>query len=268
MATEGKSPYRVLTSYFHLGGLIAILAAIAWVGLRAGSKQHADGWLWILVLMIAFAVLVGHAITGYWRGILIDNRNKMSLSRLQIVAWTLLILSALFAAVLSNVELGSQSPLSIDIPSQLWVLMGISTGSAVASATVLGNKRGRYATGSELTRTVTALATQGNNDVDTTSNNVVIKNTKPEAARWADLLKGDEVGNASVVDVGKLQMFLFTFILLMSYGSAIAMLFQSDGMITALPELDDGMNVLLGISHIGYLSSKAVSYTEEEARPA
>ena len=146
--------------------------------------------------------------------------------------------------------------------------MGISTGSAVASATILGNKRGRYATGSELTRTVTALAKQGNNDVDKTSKNVVIQNTKPEAARWADLLKGDEVGNASVVDVGKLQMFLFTFILLMSYGSAIAMLFQSDGMITALPELDDGMNVLLGISHIGYLSSKAVSYTEEEARPA
>ena len=40
-----------------------------------------------------------------------------------------------------------------------------------------------------------------------------MRNRSSKDARWGDLLKGDESGNASAVDLGKLQMFFFTFIL-------------------------------------------------------
>ena len=94
--------------------------------------------------------------------------------------------------------------------------------------------------------------------VDTKNKSVILKNMSLEDARWGDLLKGDEVGNAEHVDMGKLQMFFFTFILAVGYGAAIAAIFNSTGPITGLPPVDDGMNVLLGISQTGYLASKAI----------
>jgi hypothetical protein len=61
-----------------------------------------------------------------------------------------------------------------------------------------------------------------------------------------------------------MQMFLFTFILVLAYGSAIASSFATAGPTLALPVVDPGMNMLLGISHTGYLTNKAVSHTREE----
>ena len=126
-------PYRKLESYYPIVGLVAILVLITWLGLEATPGDSAITWIQILVLMALFSVVVGRAITGRWRGILIDRRNKMSLSRLQLIIWTLIVLSAIVAAVLSNVAFGWESPLEIEIPSQLWTLMGITTAAAVGS---------------------------------------------------------------------------------------------------------------------------------------
>ncbi|MEM9619763.1 MAG: RHS repeat-associated core domain-containing protein [Pseudomonadota bacterium] len=54
---------------------------------------------------------------------------------------------------------------------------------------------------------------------------------------------------------------IFTFVLLVSYGAAIGVEFNADTPITALPAVQDGMNVLLGISHSGYLATKAIRQT-------
>ena len=132
------SPYKTAAPYFPVLGLVAILALIAWLGWQIDTSDRTITWIQILTLMTVFAVVVGRGITGHWRGILIDRRNKMSLSRLQLLVWTLLILSAIVTAVFSNVSLGWGSPLEIDIPSQLWTLMGISTAATVGSAAVLG----------------------------------------------------------------------------------------------------------------------------------
>lgn len=61
-------------------------------------------WLWIgiLVLLSAFAVVIGYVIKRRWYGILIDGRNKVSLSKFQIILWFILIISALLAAGLSS----------------------------------------------------------------------------------------------------------------------------------------------------------------------
>lgn len=264
---EEKPPADLQTSAaLHLGAAVVLLGAITAVGLRATPLDRARAWYLMLALMTAFIGVVGHAITGYWTGILIDARNKMSLSRLQMVAWSLVILSALLAAVLTNIALGWQSPLAVTIPSELWVLLGISTASMVASPAVLGSKRDRPADPKEVSRTLKTLERQGYQRAALDLQGLLLGYASPDFSRWADLLKGEEAGNAAYVDLGKLQMFFFTFVLVLGYGAAIATMFGQDGPITALPAVPDGMNVLLGISHTGYLANKAI--THSAAAPA
>lgn len=75
--------------------LMLILILITLIGLRQdigpiafGNLSTSSTWLFNLILITAFIVLSGYGVTGRWRGILIDNRNKLSLSRLQLLSWT------------------------------------------------------------------------------------------------------------------------------------------------------------------------------------
>jgi hypothetical protein len=269
-SSVAKGPGR----WWHVLGSVVLLVAMVWAGMRAGVEDRARGWVMILVLMTVFALLNGQGATGLFRGILIDARNRMSLSRLQMLAWTLLVLSALLAGFLANVAAGAESPMEIAIPSQLWVLLGISTASAVGAPAVLNNKRSKRANRKERDKSVAAMMKAGAKEPDLEEDSIVLRNKSIEDARWGELLKGDESGNASAVDLGKLQLFFFTFILVAGYGAALYNMFLTqEGPITALPPVEEGMNVLLGISHTGYLANKAVTYskeaeTEEGAAPA
>jgi hypothetical protein len=263
---ESRSVYREPRTYGIFVGQIVLLVLIAVVGLRVrpgGSLSRSSAWLIILTMMATFAILAGRGITGYWRGILIDNRNKISLGRLQLVAWSLLVLSALLTAAVTNAAFGAQSALGIRVPEELWVLLGISTASAIAGPALLAPKRDQKADPRELTKTVDELKRVDKVKVDAQADNVLLTNESKEDARWGDLLKGDESGNAASVDVGKLQMFFFTFVLVLGYAVAIARQFDSAGAITALPVVDSSMNTLLGISHTGYLANKVVPHSRE-----
>jgi hypothetical protein len=262
MPLTEKTSQKFPGTIWHLLGSVVLLVVIVLVGLRLEQRAHA--WVMILVLMTAFAVLNGHGVTGALWGILIDSRNKMSLSRLQMLAWTLVVLSALVTAILSNVARGSDSPMEITIPSELWVLLGISTAAAVGAPAVLNSKRQKQADETELNKTREMLAKQGQTDLDKDELSVVLRNEDMSCARWSDLLKGDESGNASTVDLGKLQMFFFTFVLVCGYGAAIYTMFRRVDLITALPPVQEGMNVLLGISQTGYLASKAMNQSKEK----
>jgi hypothetical protein len=264
--TPSTSVYRNPRMYGIFVAQLALLALIGVVGLRVrpgGAISRPNAFLIILVMMASFAVLAGRGITGYWRGVLIDSRNKMSLSRLQLIAWTLVILSALVTAGLTNVAYSAQSALAIRIPPELWVLLGISTASAIASPALNAPKRDKTADLRELTKTVGELERVDRVNVDTKSQAVLITNESKEDARWGDILKGDESGNAASVDVGKLQMFFFTFVLVLGYAAAIVRLFHASGAVTSLPLVDSSMNALLGISHSGYLANKVVPHSRE-----
>jgi hypothetical protein len=100
------------------------------------------GWNWALVMlfMIVFIALIGWLITGRFSGIFINERNKMTLSRFQIVIWTVIVLSAFLTIALERVNAGSPTPLDIALPTQLWALLGISTASLVGSPLILSTK--------------------------------------------------------------------------------------------------------------------------------
>src|SRR5690242_9175502 len=93
-----------------------------------------------MVLMALFTTIAGHGVVGLWHGVLIDERNRLSLSRLQMVLWTIIVLSGFLIAALWNISRGVDAPLEINVPKELWLLMGISVTSLVGSPLILSTK--------------------------------------------------------------------------------------------------------------------------------
>ena len=226
----------------HNLAIVSLLAAIGVIGVwlpRAGEQLSfvenptLVAWLAIAVLMTLVGVVAGHGITGMGRGVLVDDRHRLSLSRLQMLLWTVLVLSGWLAAVLANIGRGAAAPLDVAVPSELWLAMGISTASLVAAPAALAYKNRRRP------GQIESLPLQ-------------------EDAGWDDLFRGEEVSDSHHVDLGKVQMLLFTVVVVLGYALAIGDLFASKGTYVSLPALDDAVVSLLLISHAGYLAKKAV----------
>ena len=103
-------------------------------------------WFFVIAGFILVILTIGHGVTGTWKGAFVDNRNVMSLSRIQILGWTILVLSAFSTIALWNMFVTNHACLYAndsgclpDIPEDLWLSMGISTTSMVASPLILGN---------------------------------------------------------------------------------------------------------------------------------
>src|SRR6266542_2930657 len=130
-------------------------------------------WLIAGVIMLLVLVLAGRNINGRVMGALIDERYRVSLSRLQIVAWTILVLSA-FLTIAVPRALGSMrvldeqahaqcvatqqqssagaqetcvaSALNITFPTELLLALGISAASFAGSALIKSSKQSREVT--------------------------------------------------------------------------------------------------------------------------
>jgi hypothetical protein len=249
--------------WFHTAILVAIVILIALISvtpwpLVKGDRGSALLTWWIIMGLLVLSVLIlGAGIAGNWLGILIDQRNKMSLSRLQVVLWTILILSAWITASLWNLQQGVTDPLGINVPVEVWALLGISGVSFVAQPLILNVKQNQ------------------------TSGAVDTNDSKKEASP-DDMFKGDDQGNANYIDLSKVQMFFFTIVLVLTYGAALGQMFLSPQNVVPLPTLatgaqaplppqyplgiwgfpllSAGMITLLALSHAGYLAYKAVPH--------
>jgi hypothetical protein len=249
---------------WHTFALLIIIAFMALTGLLFPIRARVWTWVVALILLGVFAAVAGQGITGLWRGLLIDERNKISLARLQLTLWTIVVLSGFLTAALSNLAAQQPTPLAISVPSELWLLMGISTTSLVASPLIKSTKRSKEANEEEKGRTFALLAKQmAVEKIDDTVANrgQLVINRHPEDAQWADMFRGEETGNAAHLE--KIQMFYFTIVLVLAYAVALGTAFaSSDARIGELPAVDSSMVALLGISHAGYLTHKAIPHSE------
>lgn len=106
-------------------------------------------WLLIMAVIITFMALLGRQIHGRYDGILVDTRFKISLSRFQLVLWTLLVFSAFFTMALERNRLilvglvGHEAfnPLDITFPPELLVALGISTASLAGAGLITNSKK-------------------------------------------------------------------------------------------------------------------------------
>jgi hypothetical protein len=185
----------------------------------------------------------------------------VSLSRFQMIAWTVLVLSAFLTAVLANVvQPGVTDPLAIGISHTLWALLGISTTSLVASPLILSGKAAVAPDASEQAHTFRLLARQGEDRDQLDNKGQLVVNKDVSQARLSDMFTGEETGNAAHLDLARVQMFFFTMVTLASYGVVLAYFFagHAPGPVDHLPPLNTSMLALIGISHAGYLTAKAV----------
>jgi hypothetical protein len=254
--------------------IVTFLFVVAVVLLSLGSLYFfklttAANWLWILIILVVFFAFLGHLIKGRWDGILIDERNQMSLSRFQMVMWTLILLSAFFAIGLSRISnpaLDANLALDIGVPEQLWALIGVSTISLVGSPLILSRKKLQFPDKNKLITKVnndTKTITQKLAEKDMVAIGTVCKRNSSSKASFYDIFTGDEIADCSYVNLAKIQMFFFTIIIGVVYCVLLLDLMTKPGnpVITGLPPLSDGLVALLAISHGGYLTEKAVPST-------
>ena len=207
------------------------------------------------LLAVALA-LVGWLINHRPIGAFIDNRNRLSLSKLQAGAWTVIVIAALSTAAAFNAvqisDHGAVTALDITIPGELLLAMGISATSLVAAPALLSLKANE-------TSSDAAIAAL---DDDASPLGKVVVHDSPQRASWANLVTGDEVGNASSPDLSKIQQLLISLLLLGCYaGYIFANFSEIAGPITKLPGIDQSFVWLLGLSHASYLAYKAAPHT-------
>lgn len=251
--------------------LIVLLVACCLVGaglLPVGGKDSAN-WLWCMPLLALFVLLAGRGVTGRFAGFMIDSRNRMSLSQLQIALWTVVLVSAYLTAALLRIrDAGVAQPLDIALPAELWWALGISATSLAGTPLILNEKKKLVVPESESRETLREIARlEGRSDTTLELEGAVLRNTSPKEARFYQLVTGDETGNGGYLDLGKVQMLLFTLVVVVAYTVAIGNGFESIVSTGKFPELDASVVALLGVSHAGYLGAKLTPHSRTERHP-
>lgn len=204
------------------------------------------GWLIDVVVLTAVMAGIGFVLRGHPLGILIDERNKVSLSRLQTALWTVIVLTAFAAIGLSRVAQDRiDDPLAVAIPEQLLWAIGITATALVGTPLIRKLKEGDKARVSRASGFVIGT---------------IVYNATLSQAKWTDIFDSEETGNEGVVDLGKVQMFYFTAIAAIVYALAVIQLLAGTEPrdMTGLPALSEGMVALLGLPNGAYLVKKAV----------
>lgn len=259
-------------------GLLAfalLLAAVVLPYLLGSEGRCTALPLTLLLVALAFVACGVSVGAGIW-GVFVDSRNRVSLSRMQIAIWTTVLLGGYLAAVMSNIARGDSDPTNVTIPTGLLVLAGIATVSMVTSPAIKAqqSKEPPSPAGPGLSSADTGdseLSAQavkaGRRVRSVAARGRIAVNVDVRDANWTDMIKGEQLGNFATVDIGKTQLVLVTFVAVCVYVSALWRLFCDPDIafIGSLPELSDGLNVLLGISHTGYIASKMT--TRDPAPP-
>lgn len=194
-------------------------------------------WTGSAIVIILLAVFLGYRVsvgTGPL-GILIDDRGRFSLTHLQLVVWTIVILSLICGICLGRWFEGLADPLGFSVPSQVLGLLGVAGGSAVIASGVKSTKN-----------IATPQQVAASNETD-----------KP---RLAQIFLAEEGAFADkVIDVAKFQGFIVTVVLIVAYvGLAIQAINDAGSVekVTALPDFSATFLTLLGISQVTYVLGK------------
>jgi hypothetical protein len=225
-------------------------------------------WSWAVsaAVLLTLAVALGSRVVlppgnarpkPLWLGILIDNRGRFSLNRLQLIVWTIVVISLIAGVFFGRLIEGVDEPLEFTIPGNVLGLLGISVGSAVAIATIKSNKAATAAAPLAPPPAPEVVAAAPNGRAPTKLATYQATGRAPFVGQVFMVEEGAYADD--VVDAGKFQSFAITIVLVVAY-AAMAIHTISDATsaahVSALPDLKGTFLVLLGISYAGYAGSK------------
>ncbi|QDS94742.1 hypothetical protein FF011L_35230 [Roseimaritima multifibrata] len=202
-------------------------------------------WILSLLAYLLACALAGLAIPqrdnmvakSSWTSLLLDNRGRCSLNRLQVIAWTGLIL-ATFLAIAINVGLAQAS----NIDNELLVLIGISGTSATLAGAIKDNKNTLGAD--------QIAGIQGFHE----SFGVRPDATKVVAPRFLQMILEEEgAGADKIVNVAKFQ----NLILLVTFCVVYVVIVLQPAQEPKYPNFGQQVAWLSGISYGSYLGQKA-----------
>ncbi|WP_444997829.1 hypothetical protein [Aliikangiella sp. IMCC44359] len=228
-----------------------------------------SSWIAIMALIVIFILCLGKKINNCYFGVLINDQNIISLSRFQMTLWTIIIISFFAALVMARVKSEMVfNPMNIQIPWEIWTLLGIQVSAMVGSPLIASNKGNKDAQNSQKTKDATQVVAKSLNksvdDVLKQSKGLLYCNPKSEEADFSDMFKGEEVGNRHSIELARLQMFLFTVVVAAVYiASMTNMMIHGDILMESISfqPIDQGLLTLMGISNGGYLVNKNITHT-------
>jgi len=242
----------------------------------------------ISAIVAAVIVLVIAAVVGLFKGkgvfgVLVDGRGKYSLSRLQILLWTALIIGGYVGiAIPKSIALPEEA--FVKIPAEVLGLLGVTLGSTVLSTAIKANNisEGKTRDEEELRRKATESAENqllrlaGWTDEELRELSpekraeavavlgkdfLAELDKQAEAERkpsWMDLFSQEQKGKEHLIDIGKLQMFTWTVAALIIYSSILVTQLTQARLedLTELPNVTGTILSLMGISQAAYLGMK------------
>jgi hypothetical protein len=215
-------------------------------------------WSWAVsaVVLLAIAAGLGFLVNlpggkpkPLVLGILVDNRGRFSLNRLQLVVWSIVVISLVSGVFFGRLIDGVGEPLDFTIPDRVLGLLGISVGTAVTVGAVKASKKVR----AEENKVAAPPENRANMILATSQ-----ATGKPPFLGQVFMLEEGDLAD-DVVDVTKFQSFGFTIVLVVAYvAMAINAIVEAKvaANVTALPDLRGTFLVLIGISYAGYLGGK------------
>jgi len=261
----GVEQKRVTRAWKHVTSLALAVVVFVWVGMRLPGEPKGLLLLfhWLFLFFTVFALVVGHGVTGRWLALFTDARFKLSLSRLQSSFWSVFLLSEYMTASLANLASQEGSDL-VGVPWGILAILGINAVSMLAAQVLLAGKKRTTPNQAERNRAIRLLSAQGHEHLDLEKPyGLVLRNSTPEAARWSDLVMGEEVGTAGSLDPFKLQSITISLLAAVAYYLSLFGYFQGEGPFTTLPSIPLALLILYGVSQFVYLAGKALPRSQE-----
>src|SRR5471032_83044 len=201
-----KPPGQVVWFWLGVAFLFAGLILPHWIGWSVQFCRLA-GFLGTLAGIFSFFLACGVALTGKPFGMLQTGQNTYSIARLQMVAWTWVILSALIGVAVARLwqQKSAATALDIYIPANLLIVMGISFFTGAAAPALMSLKAGTPATEGQV-----QTARDRMNESNVVANGQLMVRQSGRTPNFSDLIGGDDIATAGTVDISKVQQLLIT----------------------------------------------------------
>ena len=264
-----------------------LTAVFGWSAKPVGASASISIAAPMVILMLSIALLgcaLGYGTKGNVFGIWISPQNRISLARMQVSLWTIVVLGAFAALALFNIgELGEATrnfyvlnvaakelPQAFPtMPTMILAALGIATASPMISALIKGSN----APSIDVQDDAQAQDKSGiGRFIDPKASTNVAVNASAADASLVDLFTGETEADKDQIDVSRLQNVVITFILVCGY-AALLIEFTRDispetvaralgagaSIFPSLPDPGGTFVTLLAASHATYLAVKRVS---------